>query len=79
MKRAGRPEEVAAAIFFLASDQASYINGITLPVDGGQNGDRRRPEMGQMIEPPLVRNIRDRRTTDDVYLTDEERRPDVTA
>ena len=33
--RIGRPEEVAAAIAFLASDDASFITGITLYVDGG--------------------------------------------
>ena len=30
------PDETAAAVVFLASPQAGYINGINLPVDGGR-------------------------------------------
>jgi NAD(P)-dependent dehydrogenase (short-subunit alcohol dehydrogenase family) len=34
--RAGRPEEIARAMLFLASDEASFITGVALPVDGGR-------------------------------------------
>ncbi|GAB4036875.1 MAG: SDR family oxidoreductase [Rubrivivax sp.] len=36
MQRAGKPEEVAAAILWLLSDRASYVTGATLPVAGGR-------------------------------------------
>lgn len=35
LKRAGKPEEIAAAVVYLASEEASYTTGATLYVDGG--------------------------------------------
>jgi 2-hydroxycyclohexanecarboxyl-CoA dehydrogenase len=35
MKRLGTPEEVAAAVAFLSSDEAAFITGQTLSVSGG--------------------------------------------
>ena len=34
--RVGRPEEIASAIVYLASDEASFVQGVLLPVDGGR-------------------------------------------
>lgn len=38
MKRFGKPEEVAELVAFLLSDAASYITGVTVPVNGGSAG-----------------------------------------
>ena len=36
VSRLGRPEEIASAALWLASDEASFVTGVALPVDGGQ-------------------------------------------
>jgi NAD(P)-dependent dehydrogenase (short-subunit alcohol dehydrogenase family) len=54
MRRVGLPEEVAAAVVWLCSDQASYITGVTLPIDGGQTAGFKPRQMyrqGQPMEP----------------------------
>ena len=37
MGRLGLPEEIANTAYFLCSDQASFISGVILPVDGGNS------------------------------------------
>lgn len=43
LQRLGRPEDVAAAALFLASDDASFVTGVCLAVDGGQSCSIRPP------------------------------------
>ena len=37
MRRIGAPEDIASAVVFLASPQAAFITGVTLPIDGGRS------------------------------------------
>jgi 3-oxoacyl-[acyl-carrier protein] reductase len=37
-RRFGKPEEIAAMVAFLASSAAAYVNGTSIPVDGGRTG-----------------------------------------
>lgn len=45
MGRGAKPEEVAAVIAFLASEDASFVNGVNLPVDGGLSASNGQPPM----------------------------------
>ncbi len=51
MRRVGRAEEVAAAVLWLCSDQASFITGVTLPIDGGQYAGLKPPRMYRQGQP----------------------------
>jgi meso-butanediol dehydrogenase / (S,S)-butanediol dehydrogenase / diacetyl reductase len=43
LKRVGEPEDIAAATAFLASEDASFITGVNLPVDGGVSASNGQP------------------------------------
>ncbi|MCP1199131.1 SDR family NAD(P)-dependent oxidoreductase [Notoacmeibacter sp. MSK16QG-6] len=45
MGRAAEPEEVASVIAFLVSDDARYVNGVLLPVDGGLSASNGQPPL----------------------------------
>lgn len=45
LRRTGRPEEIASAIAFLAAEEASFVNGANLLVDGGVTAGTGHPDM----------------------------------
>jgi NAD(P)-dependent dehydrogenase (short-subunit alcohol dehydrogenase family) len=51
MRRVGTADEVADAVLWLCSDQASFITGVTLPIDGGQFAGLKPPRMYRQGEP----------------------------
>jgi meso-butanediol dehydrogenase/(S,S)-butanediol dehydrogenase/diacetyl reductase len=56
MRRAGKPTELAAAIVFLTSDDASYITGAVLPVDGGKTAWSGSPDMTEFLAAATARS-----------------------
>lgn len=46
LKRVAEPADIAAVVAFLASDDARFVNGVNLPVDGGVTASNGQPAMG---------------------------------
>ena len=51
MRRIGRADEVAATVLWLCSDQASFITGATVPIDGGQHAGLKPSRMYRQGQP----------------------------
>ena len=49
MGRIGEPEDIAAAVCFLLSDQSTWVNGAVLPIDGGYVAGSWSPAIGRML------------------------------
>jgi NAD(P)-dependent dehydrogenase (short-subunit alcohol dehydrogenase family) len=52
MRRVGTSEEIADAVLWLASDQSSFITGVTLPIDGGQSAGSKPERMFRTADKP---------------------------
>jgi NAD(P)-dependent dehydrogenase (short-subunit alcohol dehydrogenase family) len=50
MRRVGLATEIADAVLWLASDQSSFVTGVTLPIDGGQSAGAKPKQMFRTID-----------------------------
>ncbi|MEM7250026.1 MAG: SDR family NAD(P)-dependent oxidoreductase [Pseudomonadota bacterium] len=50
MRRIAKADEVASVVAFLASDDASYVNGVILPVDGGMTASNGQPDFSTLLD-----------------------------
>ncbi|HEY9226897.1 MAG TPA: SDR family oxidoreductase [Gemmatimonadaceae bacterium] len=53
--RAARPDEIASVIAFLASDDASFVNGVNLPIDGGVSASNGQANPTAFLDEPEAR------------------------
>jgi NAD(P)-dependent dehydrogenase (short-subunit alcohol dehydrogenase family) len=60
MRRIGRPDEVASAVLWLCSEQASFITGAIVPIDGGQYAGLKPPRTYRPGSPmPTAKSVDD--------------------
>lgn len=56
--RVGYPDDIAGAVSWLVSDDASYVTGITVPVDGGMLAQLRSPQVDQQLPPAVAARLK---------------------
>src|SRR5919199_1783719 len=58
LERVGYPADIAGAVLFLASEDASYVTGVTLPVDGGMRAQLRSPQVDAPLPPSVAARLK---------------------
>jgi NAD(P)-dependent dehydrogenase (short-subunit alcohol dehydrogenase family) len=56
--RVGYPDDIAGAVSWLVSDSASYVTGITVPVDGGMLAQLRSPQVDGALPPSVAARLK---------------------